>query len=168
MTSFIHISSLSWKLLVSIHITNIIEERSINNFNSRNDVISSLWWWIPRYRNGWCKKFVKAAVTSVLVESADVDAVLVVEPEEDKLSVSGLNDGLSVYVGVIVTTTGNEALGESSDVDAVLGVELGEDKVAVTGLNYGLTLSIGDLVKTNSSPLLSNEIVSNAEVSVRY
>ena len=58
--------------------------------------------------------------------SVDVDAVLWVELEEDKVAVTGWNSGSSVSTGDLVKTTGTVSLG------------------------YGLAVLIGDFVTTCS------------------
>ena len=62
---------------------------------------------------------------------------------------------------------GNSALGKSADSESVLGVELGEYEVAIAGLEYPLTVYVGVLHKTNPSSILSTEIVSYAEITVK-
>ena len=100
----------------------------------------------------------KSSVTAALGKSADVDAVLGVEIEGDKVSVTGWNCGFSISIGSLVTTTVNSELVESEDVDVVLGVETEEDKLSVKGWIAGLAVSIGALIKYISSSVLSTDI----------
>ena len=53
----------------------------------------------------------KSAGNAVLGESTDVDAVLGVELEGYKVAITGLNGGISISIGVLVTTKGTESLG---------------------------------------------------------
>ena len=83
--------------------------------------------------------------TEALKGNADVDAVLGVELEEDKVESTGWYVGSSISICALVTATGDASLGEIENVDEVLGVELEEDKVAVTGWIGGLDVLIGYL-----------------------
>ena len=76
----------------------------------------------------------KSAGTESLGESAYFDAVIRVELEEDKVSVT--------LFGALFITIGNAALNGSSDVDVVLGVKIKEHKLSITGLNSGSSISI--------------------------
>ena len=51
--------------------------------------------------------------TTALKESADIDTVLGVEPETDKVSVKGWNGGSLISIGALVTTKGTEEPGNS-------------------------------------------------------
>ena len=62
---------------------------------------------------------------------------------------------------------GTSELRESADSDTVIGVELELDKSEVAGWDDSLSVSIGDLITNKSSSVLSTDIGSYDEVTVK-